>query len=267
MIAQEAQDKLSEYGIDVSKLIEAAKSEVEVSLDVPTLYTEKGISEVDKITFGKNRFDEGKIAAEEILAKITHDKYGLDLIDGKEGRKNMDKVAEAIKAKFSKPSDNKELEGNFKALQDKFEASQNEIESIKTTHATEVFASGLRQSLTGLVPNDSSIGADDAVDLYLMKHNLKNENGRAVIEVNGEIQKDTLLNPVQVNDHFKSWLDSKGVVAKSGMGGTDSKSGGSTAKFKSTKEFYQYAVANNIDANSPAGMKFLSENKATDFKY
>lgn len=266
MINQETQDKLSEYGFDVSKLIDAVKSEEERGLDVPTLHKEKGHTKEELTIFGNNRFNEGKSATEEILAKTTHDKYGLDLPEGKEGRKNMEKVAEAMKLKFSTPSDNTEIENNFKAMQSKYEESQNEIASIKTAHENEKFSSGLKQSLTGIVPNGSSISATDAVDLYLMRNKvIKSTDGSAVIELNGEIQKDDILSPINPVDHFKSWLDTSGLIKKEGMNGEDSGSGGQVVQFKNAKEFAKYAEANGISAMDEAGQKFLADHKAPGY--
>ena len=71
--------------------------------------------------------------------------------------------------------------------------------------------------------------------------------------VDGQIKKDDLLNPVPVESDFSSWLDTSGLIDKKGMGGSDSKGGGSAPKFKSVSEFTQYATENNIDAMSEEG--------------
>lgn len=264
MINQETQDGLSKLGIDVSKLIEAVKSDEELSLEVPTI--DKGFTQEEMTTFGKNRFDEGKNAMSEIMAKSYKEKYGVSM----EG-KNLDDVVDAIKQKGfeeAKPSeDNKELLKNFQDLQKKYQLAEDELNNKELTHKDELFNISTKQSLISNVPKGAALNADDIVGLYMMKHGIKNNEGSAVVEVNGEIQKDNLLNPLKAEDHFKGWLDTSGLIGKSGMGGDDSKGGSSVAKFKSTKEFYQYAKENGIEPMSEGGQKFLSENKAADFSY
>ena len=271
MLNQETQDKISDLGFDVSKLTDAITSDQETSLDVPTLFKEKGHSKEEMTTFGNNRFNEGKGANEEIVAKSFHDQYGLNLPDGKDGRKNLAKVFEAFGEKrFNEAKPEEGLvnaKKDFADLQGRYTSLEEEKQGLINKHKGELFSSTVKQSLLGQVPKGTSIDASDLVDLYLMKNQVVDNEGSAAVSVNGEIKKDTLLNAIPLADDFKGWLDSKGHISKGGMGGDDSKGGSSASKFKNVTEFYAYCKENNIEAMGAEGQKFLADNKASDFTY
>ena len=266
MLAQETQTQLSEMGFDVSALENAFKSEEEVKLDVPTLYKEKGFTQDEMTVFGKNRFEEGKGAMSEILAKSFKGKYDLD-VEGKD----IDKVFEAYGEKRyneAKPSDdNKELMKDFKALQEQISTLESEKEQLKSNFDTELFKTTIKSTLSKHIPKEVSLAHDKVINLFTMEHDLKNQDGSPIAAKNGEILKDKLLNPLPVDSVFKSWLDESGFIQKSGMNGGDSKGGSTVSQFKNMDEFMDYAKNNNIEPMSSEGMKFLSENKAEDFAY
>ena len=265
MLAQETQEQLSKYGFDVSALTTAITSEEEVKLDVPELYKEKGLTNEDMTVFGNNRFKEGQTSNEEILAKQLHDEYGLELPDGKEGRKNIKKVFEAFgEKKFNeaKPSDDsKELLNNFKALQSKYTELEGVIESRESEFENRLFQTSLRQTLTSAVPKDTAIAGDKAVSLYLMENTIEKDGSLSVVKVDGEIQKDHLLNPVSVDTHFKTWLDSSGLVKKQGMNGKES-TGSTSQKFSSISEFTTWCEKNGHEPMSDEWQKYYINNKA-----
>lgn len=266
MLNQETQDKISNLGFDVSKLSEAIKSDQEMSLDVPALFKEKGHTQEDMTVFGKNRFDEGKNAMSEIMAKSYKEKYGID-IEGK----NLDTIVDAVKQKgFNEAKPEEGLvnaKKDMETLQGKYTLLEEEMQSRDNKHKGELFNSTVKQSLLSQVPNGTAIDASDLVELYLMKNQVVDNEGSAAVSVNGEIKKDTLLNAIPLSTDFKGWLDSKGHVSKGGMGGADSKGGGSVTKFKSVTEFKEYCKANNMQAMGAEGQKFLADNKASDFQY
>jgi len=266
MIDQATKDKFSELGFDVAKLIDAMKSDEDTSLEVPTLYKDQGHTKDELTTFGNNRFNEGKGAMSEMLAKSFKEKYGIE-IEGK----NIDDVFSAYGDKrFNEAKPEEGLinaKKDFAKLQEDYTSLQGKLDEKDSTHKQEMFRSGLNQKLLSLVPKKMLLSANDTIDLYLMRNNIKQDNGSAVVEKNGEILKDTLLNPITMEDHFKSWIDASGLVHKDGMGGSDSNSGSSVSKFKNTNEFMEYAKSNDINPMSPEGQKFLAENKSENFSY
>lgn len=266
MLPEETQEQLSKYGFDVSALTNALRSEEVVNVDVPQLYTEKGFTQDELTVFGKNRFDEGKTAMSEILAKSFKTQYELD-VEGKD----INKVFEAYgEKKFNeaKPSDdNKELLNNFKSLQAKYSELEQEKEGLKQDFESKLFKTNIKSTLTSHIPKEVSLATDKVINLYMMDHDLKNHDGSTVVAKDGEVIKDKLLNPVPIADHFKSWIDESGLMKKQGMGGKDNNSGSTVTKFKNMNEFMDYAKKNSIEPMSSEGMSFLSENKADDFAY
>ena len=262
MLNKETQDALSKLGFDVSKLVDAVKAENEVSLDVPKLLTEeetKGLlTEDQKVTFGQNRFNEGKNAMSEIMAKQYKEKFGLDL-EGKE----LDKVVQAIHDKGLESGNDKELSGRFKNLQTKHQSSLEQIEQMKKVHATEIMQRDQRFNLlTSLdAGTKTKLPLNDLVDLYMMRHQIDSEEGRAVVKINNEIVKDNLESPLMPKEHFKTWVD-QNYIDRSGMGGGDESGGaGGSATFQNREEAMEYMTNNGIEPMSTEGLKIMSDLK------
>ena len=259
MINEETQTKISDLGLDVSKLIDAIKSDDDISLDVPTI--KKGFTQEEMTTFGNNRFGEGKNAMDEMRAKAYKEKYSID-IDGKD----LDAVIEAFGDKRfneAKPDgDTKELLGNFTTLQGKYTALEQAMSDKDVAHKNDLFQTGIVQKLMNKAPKELAIPADKAVSLYLMENKIKSDNGSAVVlDSNGEIQKDNLLNPIDVDNHFSSWLDSSNLITKSGMAGKDSKGGSTGSKFSNISEFTDWCYANGEEPMSEKMQKYYQANK------
>jgi len=260
---KETQQKISDLGLDFSELSAAITSTEEVSLEVPTIDKEKQFTKTEMTTFGNNRFGEGKTAMDEMRAKGYKEKYSID-IEGKD----LDSVIEAFGNKrFSeaKPDgDTKELLGNFTALQGKYTVLEKALSDKDAAHKNDLFQTGIVQTLINKAPKELGIPADKAVKLYLMDNKIKKENGSAVVlDSNGEIQKDNLLNPIEVDNHFSSWLDSSGLITKSGMAGKDSKGGSTGSKFSNISEFTDWCYANGKEPMSEAMQKYYQANKAS----
>jgi len=259
MLKEEIKTQLSSLGLDVEKLQAAMIDEAEVDFDIPKLFSDAQLKDQLSI-FGKNRFDEGKQAMGEILAKSYKTKYGLE-IEGK----NLDDVIEAYGAKKfneAKPDEGaKELQRNFTDLQGKYTTLEEQLAAKDAEVESKVFEITLKQGLLNATPDKLKIGNSDAVDLYLLKTQVKRDNGRDVVVVDGEIQKDNLLNPIAPTDHYKAWLDKKGYTIKDGMGGGDSGSG-SSPKFTTAAEFYAWCQKEGKDAMSGEMQKYYLANKS-----
>ena len=260
MLPEEQKTKLVELGFDVDVLKSALTTDEEVSIEIPSLFKDKGVTREEMTVFGNNRFKEGQSSNEEILAKSIHDKYELGLADGKEGRKSIDKVIDAIITKHSTPSDNSAFESDFKQLQTKLQTIEQERDAERSSFQKEIFKTSLKQKLISQIPKGVDVDNNDIIDLFLLRNEIEQNDGSAVVKVNGEIKKDDLLNPVSVDNYFKGWLDSSGFVKKSGMGGSDSSSG-STAKFSDINEFVAYCKQNGKEAMSDEMQKYYLANK------
>jgi hypothetical protein len=271
MLSQDTKDKFQGLGFDVSKLIEAVKAEEEVSLDVPTLYKNQGITEDQKNLFGQNRFEEGKNAMSEIKAKEFKAKYGIEL----EG-KNLDSVVEKIiETKVQENSgdpdkrvniltqEKEALQGNIITLQDQLRTKESEFQN-------KLFNLGVREQIKAIIPSEGmKIGNNDLTTLFLTSHRVtKDESGRTVIQKGDEVLKDqATLEPLPLKSVVNTFIDQGQYKIKNGMGGDDLGSGGSNIpKFKNAGEFMTWAKANNMQPMSQEAQKILSENKAEDYQ-
>lgn len=265
MLNEENKAKLAEMGFEVDTFIDAVSSSEEVSIEIPTLYKDKGHSNDDLTSFGKNRFEEGKKAAYEMRAKAYKEQYGID-IDGKD----LDKVVEAIKQQgFSeaKPDEGaKELKDNFTQLQNRYSELEKQFSEKDKEIENERFKLNLRKELeTAINGQKTKIGKDEIIDLFLLRNKIDRDNGQAVLVENGEVKKDNLLNPIKIQDHFKAWFDSKEFASKEGMGGGDSGGGSAATKFSNASEFMDWCAKTGKEpsyAMSEEGQKYYLANKA-----
>ena len=262
MLNKETQDKLGKIGLDVSKLSDAIKAEDEISLDVPTLYTEE-----QKNSFGSNRFNEGKNAFSEIKAKEYKTKFGVEL-DGKDLDKVIDHVIELKVEETGKKPDEQinAYKSQVSELQTKLQASISEKESLETEFQGRLLKNEVNNILMSATPDKTKIPKQDLLTLFNSQYSVQNQDGKQVVLKGNEVLKDNLLNPVPIKEVYASFLDTGKYVEKNGMGGSDFEGGGS-AKFKDMDSFMKYCEKNNMEPMSPEGQTFLAKNKSEDFKY
>lgn len=262
MLNKETENKLKVLGIDVSKLIEAAKADNEVSLEVPTLYTEE-----QKNKFGSNRFDEGKTAMSEILAKDVKKTFNID-IDSKDINEVVKTYGELKSKESGKPNERiLALEKDNKELQDKLSGALGSVKTIESEYANKLFNIEIKNKLNSLIPETTTIPKDDVVTLFLNYYNIeKDVNGRTVLKKDNEILKDNVLNPLEISSVLNQFLDQKQLIKKDGMGGSDRKGGGS-AKFSNMADFMDYCDKNKIEPMGKEGQAILAANKEVNFKY
>lgn len=272
MLTQDTKDKLQGLGFDVSKLEEAVKAESEMSLDVPTLFKEQGITEDQKVTFGNNRFEEGKRAMSEIKAKEFKSKFGIEM-DGKDLDAVVDKVIE-IKVKENSGDPDKRVETLTKekeTLQSTIHQMQERAQAQEAEFSSKLFNIGVREQIKAIIPSEGmKIGQDDLTTLFLNGHSVtKDESGRTIVKKGEEVIKDqTTLEPVELKSVVNTFIDQGQYKIKSGMGGGDLGGSGSSdiPKFKSTEEFMTWAKGQNLNPMSQEAQKVLAENKADDYQ-
>ncbi len=273
MLNQETKDKLQGLGFDVSKLEEAVKADEEKSLEVPTLFKEQGITEDQKITFGNNRFEEGKNAMSEIKAKELKSKFSIEM-DGK----NLDSVLDEIikvKVKESSGDPDKRVETlttEKETLQKTILKLQQDAQAKESEFSSKLFNIGVREQVKALIPSEGmKVGQEDLTTLFLNGHSVAKDEttGRTIVKKGEEVLKDaTTLEPLELKQVVPTFLDQGNYKIKNGMGGTDtSGSGGSDIpKFKSTDEFMTWAKGRNLNPMSSEAQKILAENKAEDYQ-
>lgn len=272
MLNQETKDKLQGLGFDVSKLEEAIKADDEKSLDVPTLFTEQGITEDQKVTFGNNRFEEGKKAMSEIKAKDMKSRFGIDL-DTKDLDTVVDKVIEAkIKENSGDPDKRVEtLTQEKETLQGTITRLQKEAQDKEVEFSSKLFNIGIRDEIKRIIPVEGmKVGQEDLTTLFLNGHGVtKDETGRTIVKKGEEVLKnETTLEPLELKHVVNTFLDQGNYKIKNGMGGDDSSGAGGSdiPKFKNTNEFMTWAKDKGLNPMDPGPQKILAENKADDYQ-
>lgn len=263
MLNKETTDKLNVLGFDVSKLTEAIKAEDEQSLEVPQLYTES-----QNTDFGKNRFDDGKNAMSEILAKDIKKNFNIE-----SESKDINEVVKLYGTKILTDANIKpdekygNLEKDYKEIQRKLEESIESNSSLESDYKTRLFGIQITTKINSLIPEKTKIPKEDITTLFLTNYSVdKDEQGRTVVKKGNEILKDGVLNPLTLETVLNTFLDERKYIEKGGMGGGD-RGGGGSAKFKNMTEYVAYCEKNNIEPMGVEGQALLSKNKDANFDY
>lgn len=263
MLPQSTKDELQRLGFDVEKLESAVKSEKEEAIEIPTLKTSEEfdgmVSEDDKNTFGNNRFEEGKRAMSEIKAKELKEKFGIE-VEGK----NLDTVIDAYATKKATEAGKKpeEWEDEKKQLQSKIQDAETKLSEKETEFSQKLANIEIRNQVLSMIPEETTVPKQDLVDLFSLRYRVAQEDGRTVIYKGADKLKDSRLEPLELKDVVASFIDEGKYVKSSGMGGGDgSGSSGSSAKFKSLKEYEAFCEKEGLNPTSEEASKILRERK------
>jgi len=246
--------------LDVDKFIADFKSENEVALEVPALYTE----EQNKL-FGDNRFNEGKKAASEILVKDLKQKHGIEF-DGKTVEGFLDKFSEKViaDAKIAPDEKNKKLLEDNKALQLKIQEAENKVQAKEKEFTERLFGIETKSQILSFIPEKTIIPRDDLAVLFMNSYRVAKEDDRVIVYKGSEAMKDNVLNPVPLKDVVSQF--SEKYIDKNGMGGGDA-GGGTGGKFTKMSQYMDHCKNNNIDPMGAAGQDLLLKNKEANFDY
>lgn len=258
MLNQESQDVLKSLGLTTDMLSEAISSEKEVSLDIK-LPSSEGYTEEQFKELSKNRFQEGRDAQKQMIAKDYKEKFNLD-IEGKD----LDTVIEAQIAAKLKASGKADLQADLEALQGKIKTMEAEKVQAVQDSKLQTFNSGVDAKLLATIPDGTTIDKQDIIDLYRMKNTIVESDGKAVISINNEIQKDSVRNPVSAEDHFKAYLDKSSFIPSDAPNIDESKGGGTGGKqiFANSSEFMEYCKEEGTNPMSTEMQKLYRESRS-----
>ncbi len=250
MLDETSKEKLEKAGFNVESLETAVKSEEETAVEVPKFFTKEDVD-----TAVNNKLETKETSIREILAKDIKKTFGIE-----SDTKDFGEVLGLAKETKVEKTDNTE---QLTTLQDKIKSLTEEKEQLIAGYEAKDFTSKLDNSLLASVPKNTKLPAQDIVDLYKLRNTIVSENGEAFVKgANGEIIQDDVFNNVKAVDHFKTFLDKNGYVAKKGMGGKDdTKAGKSGKKFESAKDFQAYCKAQGKDPMSAEMQKYYRENR------
>lgn len=252
-ITQADKDKLKALGLDPEKLIEAAKAEAEVAIEVPTDVTV--IKTADLQTRDANNIETGKKTGEtegekkgrELAAKAFKKKFNLD----EKLPNDPDKIVEAVNETLNKGD--VALKQQVDLLMKDKETLLNEKQQLQLSAK----AAQQEARLISLFPAKRGTDLKDSERLTLLKMDLQIEevDGKEVVKRNGEILKDPNTHaPIPVDKAIGDYFtERKWIAAGTGGGGrgSDDKppTGGGGDGIKSMTKFTEKWKAENPGAN------------------
>jgi len=258
MFSAETIKKIGEV-LRISDFEAKLKSDKEETLEVPGLITEDEI-----LSFGNNRFNEGKKAGSEILVKSLKEKHGIEM-EGKSVDTLLSAYADKVIADAKIEPDKKvaALMTEKKTLQDQINALSLEKENVTKDLNNKLFQVEIRSEILSHIPENTLIPKSDIADLFLNRHRVSKEDNSVIIYRGSEKLQDKVLNPIPVKDAVMQFAEA--YVKKAGMGGRDNGGGGAVPKFKTASEAYQYMKEHKIEPMSNEGLKMLNDNKDAGF--
>lgn len=253
-LKQDAKDKLKALGLDPDKLIEAAKAEAEVDVEVPADVTV--IKTTDLETRDANKLAEGKKLGEkdgetkgkELAAKQFKRKLNIaDTVPN-----DIDKVIEAANEQLGKGDEG--LKTQVAGLLKDKETLLAEKQQLEAKAKAASFDS----ELISYFPSGRDQNLSDAERLALVKMNLQFEeaDGKTVVKRNGAIVQDPNTHaPLAPKDVVAQLFTEKKWVAEGnpgggGRGGGDNPpGGGGTTGIKKFSSFVEKWKAENPGKN------------------
>lgn len=273
-IKQADKDKLKALGIDPDKLIEAAKAEAEVDVDLPTEVTviknaDLQVRDANNVETGKKTGEtEGEKKGRELAAKAFKKKFGLD----DKLPNDPDKIVEAVSTTLAKGDE--ALKQQVDALLKDKDALIQEKQTLQQTAK----AAQLESRLIGMFPTKRGADLKDTERLALLRMDLQIEevDGKEIVKRNGQIVQDpNTHSPLPVDKVINDYFTERKWVAAAGPGGrgTDDKPppGGGGAGIKSMTKFTEAWKAENPGLNdiSPEFDAALAKHvkEVPDFNY
>jgi hypothetical protein len=255
---------LGSLSIDKEAFVAAMQSdqEVEISFSPPTVSAfspDLFIEDENFQTYQKNFAEEQKLAGREMAIKDARNKYGLDF----QG-KTMDNLVTAAMAKAESEATvdpNKKVEqykGDIEGLREQITSISQERDQFKGQIDTIKSDYSLERTLFGQVKNDDnySLPADDIVALYKMKTKLGfDEGSHVVLTPSGDSLKDSLRNPISVENHFSEFTKNYLKTPTGGTGGGDD----TPTSGKDFDTFIDELIEQGVQPNSPEWNAKISE--------
>jgi hypothetical protein len=224
---------------------------------------------------GKTKYDSGAVAAKEIMAKEISKSFGLDPNDPSHKDMNVlvNKILEQEKKKNGTEPDKRvtELEKEKGNLQKSVINLTAEIETLKTKVSESHNTATIRSSVSAAIAN-IQFDADEAKlpaqrEILQMafekKHEVKIEEGKAVVYRDGKKLVDSLQNPLTVEQAMKDFAPLYvNLKTKTGRGDSSSSNNslsGDLASITDKNSLAKYLTDKNIRFDSQEAMAVLKE--------
>jgi hypothetical protein len=271
MLQEKDLNKIAQLaGIDASALKDAIKSEDEVEL---TINKTKSFSDAEYSTLesniGKAKWDEAKIAGEEMAVKEIKKQKGIeaegvktvaalyDVISDMKAKSDNEKVNELM-------TDKQKLQSQITELQQLNEKKAHEVNSFKANMIVESEINKIPFAVPESITDEKEKAAflqaerNKAKLLFLNSYNVEFDNeNNAILKKGDEIVKDDLQNAAKVGDVMPIFAKSNYFAMETienkakGRGAGDSSVKTDFANIKSTAELIEYAEKKGVKKGTP----------------
>lgn len=211
-------------GIEEGKLSEMITSEEKHVIDLSPLVIEKKSIYEERISnIKKEEFKHGQ----DKFFKTVRESFGLD-ITGKtpenliEGLKSF---VETEKEKGGAEPEEKytKLKADFEKLQGNLASKETEFTTFKTTIEKEKETNEIKSEFTKHIPSNTLVAKNTIfVEAREKGYSFEKEEGKVVVKLNGEVQKDEkTLSPISVESFVKDFITPYVGKPEGGAGGGD----------------------------------------------
>lgn len=239
-------------GLEEGKLSEMITSEEKHTIDLTPLVIEpKTVYEERISNIKKEEYKHGQ----EKFFKNVRDAFGLD-IQGKTPENLISGLKTFVETEKEKggaePEEKyKTLKADFDKLQTNYAAKENEFATFKTNIEKQNEANEIKGEFTKHIPANTLVGKNTIyVEAKEKGYSFEKEEGKVVVKLNGEIQKDEkTLSPISVESFVKDFVTPYIKKADGGRGEEDETPPGKAGSFEAFEKEAEKAGWNASEKN------------------
>lgn len=239
-------------GLEEGKLSEMIISEEKHTIDLAPLVIEKKTVYEERISnIKKEEFKHGQ----DKFFKTVRESFGLD-ITGKTPENLIEGLKSFVETEKEKggaePEEKyKTLKADFDKLQKNFADKETEFTTFKTNIEKQNEANEIKGEFTKHIPANTLVGKNTIyVEAKEKGYSFEKEEGKVVVKLNGQIQKDEkTLSPISVESFVKDFVTPYVKKADGGSGEEDETPPGKAGSFEAFEEEAKKAGWNSSEKN------------------
>jgi len=239
-------------GIEEGKLSEYITSEEKHTIDLTPLVIEKKSIYEERISnIKKEEFKHGQ----DKFFKTVRDEFGLD-ITGKTPESLVQGLKTFVETEKEKggaePEEKyKTLKADFDKLQGNLVAKETEFNAFKTNIEKEKETNEIKSEFTKHIPANTLVAKNTIfVEAKEKGFSFEKEDGKVVVKLNGEVQKDEkTLSPITVESFVKDFVTPYIGKPSGGGGGGDDVPPGKAGSFEAFEKEAEKAGWNDSERN------------------
>lgn len=239
-------------GLEEGKLSEMITSEEKHTIDLEPLVIEKKTIYEERISnIKKEEFKHGQ----EKFFKTVRDAFGLE-VTGKTSENLISGLKTYVEIEKEKggaePEEKyKTLKADFEKLQGNFAAKENEFATFKTTVEQEKETNEIKSAFTKHIPANTLVAKNTIfVEAREKGYSFEKEEGKIVVKLNGEVQKDEkTLSPISVESFVKDFVTPYVGKPDGGSGQDDEVPAGKAGSFEAFEKEAEKAGWDSSEKN------------------